>query len=185
MRKLTVKVRPMNNEVMSELEQRGLVRRFAPTTELLETPEGMVKAEATYVADQKFGAHMLICVAFNRSEVQLATHHNNEEFLLVNEGREQKPLILVVGMHRESEFQELVSSGQLTTDDVWAIELKFNDPSLSFFTMNAMTPHCEWTVPGPEPANIFYVTEPSATGIHPIDMGDYAVEVAYESGGVQ
>jgi hypothetical protein len=58
------------------------------------------------------------------------------------------------------------------------LEMVFNDPRLSFFTMNAFTPHCEWTVPGPGPASVFFVTEPSDLGIQSIDMGDYALKIA-------
>ena len=88
-------------------------------------------------------------------------------------------LCLVIGLHPEPEFQRLVSTGQLTEDDIWALELKFNDPRLSFFTMNALTPHCEWTVPGEEPANVFYVTEPSSLDMRLIDMHDYSIKIDY------
>jgi hypothetical protein len=179
MKKLTLKVRPVTEELMAALEERGLLQRFSPSLEALETPEGAVKVERIYTTDPQFGSHMLICVAFNKSEVQLATHPDKEDFILVNEGREQKPLILVVGLHPQPEFQRLASAGQLTGDDVWALEMKYNDPRLSFFTMNGLTPHCEWTVPGPGPANVFFVTEPSGLGLHPIDMSGYTVTVDY------
>ena len=164
---------------MSLLEERGLLRRFQPDQRVLQAPEGEVAVDRVYTADARFGAHMLICVGFNRSAVSLAYHSDKEEFLLVNEGRAQKPLILVISLVPEQELRRLVSTGRLTAADLWALELKFNDPHLSFFTMNGLTPHCEWTVPGPGPASVFYVTEPADLDMQPIDLGDYTIRVAY------
>jgi len=183
MRELTLKVRPVTEEAMSALEERGLLQRLLPSSGVLEAPERAVKVERIYTTDPQFGSHMLICVGFNKSKVELAIHPDNEDFILINEGREQKPLILVVGLHPEPEFQRLVSTGQLTADDIWALEMKFNDPRLGFFTMNGFTPHCEWTMPGPGPASVFFVTEPSALDIRPINMGDYTLKIAYSSPG--
>ena len=180
-KELCIRVRPVTEEAMSMLEERGLLQRLFPPEEVLRTAEGVVQVATMYITDPQFGSHMLICVAFNKSEVELLTHPDNEEFILINEGREQKPLILVVGLHPEPEFQRLVSTGQLTTEDIWALEMRFNDPRLSFFTMNALTPHCEWTTPGPGPANVFFVTEPSRLGLHPRDMGDYVLRISYQS----
>jgi hypothetical protein len=179
MRELRLQVRPVTEEAMSTLEERGLLRRLLPPPGVLQAPEGSVAVERISTTDARFGAHMLICVGFNRSTVELAVHSDNEEFLLINEGREQKPLILVIALVSEPELRRRASTGELTVDDIWALELKFNDPRLSFFTMNALTPHCEWTVPGPGPASIFYVTEPSDLDMSPLDMGDYNLEIAY------
>jgi len=179
MKELTLKVRPVTEEAMSALEKRGLLQRLLPSSEVLEVPEGEVRVERVYTTHPQFGPHMLIGVGFNRSNVELGVHPDKEDFILINEGREQKPLILVIGLHPQPEFQRLVSTGQLTSDDVWALEMKFNNPRLSFFTMNGFTPHCEWTIPGPGPANVFFVTEPGDLDIHPINMGDYTLKIAY------
>ncbi len=181
---LVLKARPVTEEAMSILEERGLLQRLLPPAEVLDAAEGTVAVEYVYVADARYGAHMLICAGFNRSTVELAIHPEREEFLLINEGREQKPLILVIALHPEMELRRLVAVGKLTADDFWALEMKFNDPRLSFFTMNAFTPHCEWTVPGPGPASVFFVTEPSDLGVQPIDMGDYALQIAPVTGSV-
>jgi hypothetical protein len=183
MKELSLTVRPVTEEAMSALEERALLQRLLPSSGVLKVPEGAVEVERTYTTDPQFGSHMLICVGFNRSKVELAIHPDNEDFILINEGREQKPLILVIGLHPEPEFQRLVSTGQLTADDIWALEMKFNDPRLSFFTMNGFTPHCEWTMPGPGPASVFFVTEPSGLDLRPISMGDYTLKIAYSSPG--
>lgn len=164
---------------MSTLEERGLLQRLLPPPEVLGAPEGSVAVARIYTAEARFGAHMLICAGFNRSTVELAVHSDKEEFLLINEGREQKPLILVIALVSEPELRRLVSTGELTADHIWALELEFNDPRLSFFTMNGFTPHCEWTVPGPGPASVFFVTEPADLDMQPIDMVDYQLRIAY------
>ena len=179
MKELTLKVKPVTEEAMLALEERGLLQRLLPTEDVLHVPEGEVKADFLYTTDPQFGSHTLICAGFNRSRVEMATHSDNEEIFLINEGRAQKPLILVIGLHPEPEFSKRLSTGQLTEEDIWALELKFNDPRLSFFTMNAQTPHCEWTIPGPEPANVFYVTEPSSLDMRMIDMQGYTIEIDY------
>jgi hypothetical protein len=176
---LTLKVRPVTEEAMLALEERGLIQRLLPTPEALDAPEREVKASYIYTTDPRFGSHTLICAGFNRSRVELATHSEREEIFCINEGRSQKPLILVIGLHPLPDFQERISTGQLTEDDIWALEMKFNDPRLSFFTMNAFTPHCEWTIPGPEPANVFYVTESSNLDMRMIDMHDYTIDIDY------
>lgn len=179
MKNLTLKVRPLTREIMSALEKRGLLQRFLPPLQMSEIPEETVKVDRIYTTDPQFGSHMLIRVRFNKSKIELATHPDKEDFILINEGREQKPLILVIGLYPEPEFQKLASTGQLTADDIWALETKFNDPLLSFFTMNGLTPHCEWTIPGPGPANLFFVTEPSGLSLHPIDMSGYTLSIDY------
>lgn len=179
MKELTLKVKPVTEEAMLALEERGLLQRLLPTEDVLHVPEGEVKADTIYTSDPQFGSHTLICAGFNRSRVEMATHSDNEEIFLINEGRTQKPLILVIGLHPEPEFSKLLSTGQLTEEDIWALELKFNHPRLSFFTMNAQTPHCEWTIPGPEPANVFYVAEPSSLDMRMIDMHGYTIDIDY------
>ena len=182
MKQLELTVQPVTEARMSVLEERGLIRRFAPSPDVLGTPEEAVNVERLYATEPEHGSHMLICVAFNKSKVELAIHPDNEDFILINEGREQKPLVLVVALHKAPEFRELVRAGQVSTDDIWALEMAFNDPRLSFFTMNGFTPHCEWTIPGPERASVFFVTEPSQLGIRPVDVGDYALSVKYPEG---
>lgn len=176
---LDLVVRPMTEEIMQMLEEKGLVQRFRPTEKILRTPEEEVMVENTYSTDPKYGPHMLICVGFNRSIVDIAYHSDKEDFILINEGRQQKPLILVIALHKEKELQELISQSRLTNDDFLAIDLKFNDPNLSFFIMNGHTPHCEWTIPGAGPASVFYVTEPRDLDANHIHMGDYDLKIRF------
>ena len=161
------------------MEELKLIQRFLPAQKVVNAAPGSVEVDRVYETDPKFGSHMLICVGFNKSTVELAYHSDREDFLLINEGRDQKPLILVIALKPADEFMELVASQRLTSDDLLALELKFNDPRLSFFTMNGYTPHCEWTPPGPEPANVFYVTEPNDLDMQPVPLGDYSIDITY------
>jgi hypothetical protein len=179
MKEINIRIRPMTEGVIKVLEDKGLISRFMPTAKVLSTPEKEIGIEYLYTTDPKFGPHMVICVGFNRSYVDMAYHNDNEDFILINEGRQQKPLILIIGLYHEKEFQTLISTGQLTEDDIWAIELKFNDPKVSFFTMNGFTPHCEWTIAGTGSASIFYVSEPRNLDTNHIHMGDYELKISF------
>jgi hypothetical protein len=178
MRELHIHVRRMTDEVMKTLEERGMIRRFRPSRQALSAPQGEIGVEYLYATDARYGPHTVICVGFNRSVVDMAYHSDCEDFILINEGRSQKPLILIIALHSAQDFLKLVSTGRLTTEDVWAVELVFNDPNLSFFTMNARTPHCEWTIPGGEPASVFYVEEPHDLDSNHLNMGDYQLNIS-------
>ena len=152
---------------------------FRPSRRIVDAAPGTIEVDRVYETDPVFGSHMLICAGFNKSTVDLAYHSDQEDFLLINEGRDQKPLILVIVLKTKAEFQHLISTQGLTSEAFLALELMFNDPRLSFFTMNSHTIHCEWTVPGAEPANIFYVTEPSNLDIQPVSLSDYLIKIDY------
>jgi len=183
MPQLRLEVQPMTQERFSALEARGLILGFLPT-EVGDAPrQNGVSVEEVYSTDPRFGGHRLIRVGFDRSTVALAFHSDREDLILINAGRPQKPLILVIGLHPQEEFKSRIAQGRLSVEDVWALELGFNDPRLSFFTMNAFTPHCEWTPPGPGEPNVFFVTEPKDLDMHPVETGKYSLTVAYPPGG--
>ena len=176
---LTLKVQPLTEEIVEDLERRNLIKGFRPSQRIINAAPGTIEVDRVYETDPVFGSHMLICAGFNKSTVDIAFHSDQEDFLLINEGRAQKPLILVIALKSEAEFKELVSAQELKSEDLLALELKFNDPRLSFFTMKSRTLHCEWTVPGPGPANVFYVTEPSNLDMQPVSLGDYTIKIDY------
>lgn len=176
---LTLKVQPLTEEIIEDLERRNLIKRFRPSQRIIHAAPGTIEVDRVYETDLVFGSHMLICAGFNKSTVDIAFHSDQEDFLLINEGRVQKPLVLVIALKSETEFKELVSDQGLTSEDILALELKFNDPRLSFFTMKSRTLHCEWTVPGPGPANVFYVTEPSNLDMQTVSLGDYTIKIDY------
>jgi len=182
MKELTLQVVPMTEERMLALEERGLIQGFLPAGMEEAPAKSGVEVDVIYATAPLFGPHTLIRVEFDRSTVELAYHSDREDLLLLNGGARQKPLILVIALHPADDLKRRIAQGRLSADDIWALELKFNDPRLSFFTMNAFTVHCEWTPPGPEARNVFFVTEPKDLDMHAVDLGEYAVRVTHASG---
>jgi hypothetical protein len=178
-KELRLPVVPMTRDRMSTLEQRGLMQGFLPASQKAAGTEPGILVDEVYATEPRFGPHRLIRVAFDRSSVELAYHSDREDLLLINDGAPQKPLVLVIALHPAEEFQRRISQGRLSAEDIWALALAFNDPRLSFFTMNAFTVHCEWTPPGPGTRNVFFVTEPQDLDMHAVPTGEYAVGVEY------
>lgn len=177
MPKIVLKVVPQTESLMQRLEDLGLMWRFKPTPAADAAAPGETVVDTVYSTDLAYGSHKLICVGFNKSVVELGTHPDNEEFLLVRGERPGKPLILVVGLHRREGFQRRIDEGALSADDLVAMEMAFNDPALSFFIMYKDVPHCEWTVPGPGPSSVFFVTEPTDVPLLPVDCKGYQIVI--------
>jgi hypothetical protein len=183
MKELTLQVVPMAKERMLALEERGLIQGFLPAVDAEAVSGPGVGVEVVYATAPQFGPHTLIRVAFDRSTVELAYHSDREDLVLINGGVPQKPLILVIALHPAEELKRRIAEGRLSAEDIWALELKFNDPRLSFFTMNAFTVHCEWTPPGPGARNVFFVTEPKDLDMHAVGLGEYAAKIVRAAGG--
>jgi len=177
MRELKLRAVPVSKEIMQNLEERGLMKRLLPPEELLSVPKGELKVVKLYDTDKRFGSHMLICVGVNKSEVAINYHPDSEDFILINNGRKQKPLYLIIGLHPSSKLEKLAESSDLSERDFIAMETVFNDPALSFFTMYRDTAHCEWTPPGEGDAPVFFVTEPSELSRKECVLKDYALSV--------
>lgn len=177
MRELRLKGIPASRELMEDLEERGLLKRLLPPKEVLNVPKDELKVVTLYTTDKRLGSHMLICVGVNRSKVALNYHPDSEDFILLNEGRKQKPLYLIIGLHPSSKLERLAESGELSEKDFVAMEMVFNDPVLSFFTMYGDTAHCEWTPSGEGSAPVFFVTEPSELSLKHCVLKDYTLSV--------
>jgi hypothetical protein len=162
---------------MEKLEQRGLAKRLLPPEEVLTVSKGKLKVVKLYATDRSYGSHMLICVGVQKSEPEVNYHPDNEDFILINNGRKQKPLFLIIGLYPSSKLVKLAESGDLSESDFVAMETVFNDPELSFFTMYKDTPHCEWTPPGEGAAPVFFVTEPSKLPRKECVFEDYILSV--------
>ena len=177
MRELLLKAIPVSEEIMKNLEERRLVKRLLPPRETLSVSKGEVKVTKIYATDKRWGSHKLICVAFDKSRVDVAYHPDNEDFILINNRREQKPLYLIIGIHPSTKLERLAEKGDLSEKDFIAMRMVFNDPALSFFTMHADTPHCEWTPSGEGAAPTFFVTEPSELPQRYCVLKDYSLSV--------
>jgi len=158
-------------------ESRGKrLEEASPPKEVLSVSKDELKVVTLYATDKRLGSHMLICVGVNRSKVALNYHPDSEDFILINDGRKQKPLYLIIGLHPSSKLEKLTESGGLSEKDFIAMEMVF-DPALSFFTMYEDTPHCEWTPSGEGAAPVFFVTEPSELPLKHCVLKDYTLSV--------
>ncbi|HEX7556309.1 MAG TPA: hypothetical protein VF338_06770 [Leptolinea sp.] len=169
----------MTPSLMQELEDKGLILRlapgrFAPAVNGDEPPPTEV-----YSSADEFGPHKLIACALNTTEAtrNFNFHPDREEFLLIG-NPESRPAFLVISRLLAPAFEEKARAKKLSPDDFVALRMKFNDPQVSFFTMNATVPHGEVTVPGSGAPATFFVTESrDITGLKP-DLGGYTWEVA-------
>jgi hypothetical protein len=174
MSKIPLTPEPLTHERLTELEQRGLISTLSPPDSIANTPyqDG---DKALYTSDRKFGSHMLLCVRKNEVDITLYAHSDNEEVIFLNpRSNSSKPLFLIIGMYKEAEFVERAKAGSLTSSDVLALEVNFNDPGTCLFTVLAGTPLCEITLPGESAeAPIFYVTESSDLDMYAVEVGEY------------
>jgi hypothetical protein len=155
--------------VLDQLEQKNLIRKFHCSKKALLAKEGEVVDDYVYTTDPRWGSHALLCVGFNKTTIQLASHPDNEEFLLFSDAGHTKPLYILIGLHKRNEFVELVELKKITDKDFILLKTIFNDPKLSIFTMLAGTPHAEVTVLGSGRPPCFFVTEPANLPMEPID----------------
>lgn len=162
---------------MEDLEQTRLIRRLLPPKEVLHVSKDELKVVKLYATDKSFGSHMLICVGVNKSDIAINYHPDNEDFILINNARKQKPLYLIIGLHTSSKLEKLAESGDVSERDFVAMEMVFNKPVLSFFTMYIDTPHSEWTPPGEGTAPVFFVTEPSELSRKECVLKDYTLSI--------
>ena len=65
----------------------------------------------------------------------------------------------------------------LTTNDILALELVYNNPKLSLFTMLKGTPHCEITKEDLGKPPIFFVTEPTNLTWHILNIYKYHLKL--------
>jgi hypothetical protein len=163
----------MTQDVMQDLEHRGLIIRLCPDHHVLPARPGESLAESIYESGASHGPHELITVTVNRSTLAaFGTHPDNEEFLLIGDP-ETKPLYLVVALHRKTELQRRIAERLLTASDFVCLRVKYNDAQVSFFTMLAEVAHGEAVGAGEGRPASFYVTEPRDLETEVTEFGDY------------
>ncbi|MFH1415057.1 MAG: hypothetical protein ABIH89_03095 [Elusimicrobiota bacterium] len=177
-RLLCLPLKKASSDLFKKLEDRDLLMRFSPPERLTQLQQGEDGIDTLYISEPEYGSHKLACIGKNTTEIKLASHPDNEEFILVNPTAiEYKPLILIVGLYKHPFFQEKAEKRMLDADCLVAIEMKYNDPGTSFFTMLKNTPHWEVTMPGTGPAPVFFVTEPAGLQMPFIDLNGYSISI--------
>lgn len=173
---IELKPKKISNRILCFLEKRSLIRTYKPTKKVLKvkkTENGAI--DEIYRSSKKFGPHKLICVAKNEFNINLTSHPENEEVILINNTKDiYKPLYLIVGLHKKDVFEAKAKKGILTNKDIIAIELEYNIQT-SIFTVLKDIPHCEVTVPGRKHCPIFFVIEPTNMKMDYVNIYDYKI----------
>ena len=171
----TININPvrMTPQLMQMLEDRGLIIRLCPSRHRKDVQTHDCVGTDLYISAPGTGSHKLIAVTVDRIEFSMfGCHEDNEEFLLLG-GEGEKPMYLLVALHKKQELLGKIRDGTLSADDFICLECVFNDARVSFFTMLKDVPHGEATKDdGGLPAS-FYVTEPSGMGLEVMDLGEY------------
>ena len=77
-------------------------------------------------------------------KVQLCYHFDNEDFIFINPGNiDYQKLYLVFALDKIDVFSKKLSKNLLSSKDFVAVEIVYNDPNLSFFSVLKGTVHCE------------------------------------------
>ncbi|MDR3113076.1 MAG: hypothetical protein LBU09_01735 [Endomicrobium sp.] len=149
-------------KLFKELEKKKLIRLLRPTEKTVKTKTKTGTVSKFYVSSKKFGTHALMCVGKRTLDIRLSYHDDNEDFLLINpSGLKFKKLYLVLSFLKGAQFIKKFLSKKLGKKDLIAVELEFNNPRLSFFTMLKRSVHCEITDASKGQHPVFFVSEPS------------------------
>ncbi|WP_321992755.1 hypothetical protein [Marispirochaeta aestuarii] len=160
-----------------DLETRGLIRPFLTRGDVIKEDPVDYRVMERYRAEKSTGSHMLIKVCFNLNRPSVGWHGANEDFILVKDPEvDFKDLFLIIAMGLKDDIQKKIENKSLKADDFKIVRMVYNNPFLSFFTMNAHVPHCELTVSSSRKAPEFFVTEPSRVGNTLLDLKDYQLE---------
>lgn len=167
----------MTPQLMEQLEREGLIRRLAPGLDDLDARPGETLGGDLYEPQEGYGPHKVITVTVNReSFAAFGTHPDNEEFWMVGESG-RRPLYLAIARMARPALEEKLRAGTVTPQDFVLLEMKYNDPQVSFFVMRAGIPHGEAVAPGTGAPPSFYVTESRDLPLDVMDMQGYALQV--------
>jgi hypothetical protein len=170
----------MTKEVMMDLEKRGLIIRLCPGNHRLDVENGEGKGEFIYTSDKQYGPHSLVNVAIdNTTFSSFGIHPDNEEFLLLG-GKNEKQLYLLIALCENEEFNKKISEKSIGTRDFTCLEVTYNNPEVSFFTMLKNIPHGEAVRDEEGLAATFYVTEPREMPLVKSDLKDYIFRICEE-----
>lgn len=175
-----IELRPvkLTQELMASLEKRGLVRALKPTAKALNTRSKTGAVSVLYRADARYGGHQLICIGKRATAVRLQVHPDNEDVLVLNPTpRRYKPLYLVLAFPRRALFERKLKAAKLNVKDFVAVELVYNDPALSAFTVLKNTVHTEVTTEGAGMHPVFFVAEPARLPTVKYALPGYSIEL--------
>ena len=167
--------------LLEGFEKKKLIKLLRPSKATIETRTKTGAVTRFYTSRKEFGAHTLMSVGKRTTEIGLSYHEDNEDFILLNPlGLKFKKLYLIISFLKKSDFLRKFNSGKLGEKDLAAVELEFNNPKLSFFTMLKHTVHCEVTDKSEEQHPVFFVSEPSALKDNKLSKKLYDIRISTE-----
>jgi hypothetical protein len=164
-------------EILAQLEARGWLRRLRPSDRARAVPPGEQVVETVELAAEGTGPWQMLAVACNRSKLTYLAMHSDAECWLFFADPASKPLLYIVATCSAEEFQAKAESGRLSAADFFVLQMRPNDPQTSYFTVPGGVLHDELTLPGPLPAPIFFVPEPSRMEHTRVPLAELEIEI--------
>ncbi len=162
MKKIIIKPVKPSAEVFRMLEKKGLIRTLKPTKKCVETKTKTGTVDILYTARNCYGGHRLMCIGKRTKFVQFYYHKDNEDFLFLNpQNTDYQKLYLVFAKDKIYTFSAKLRNETLTGKDFTALEIEYNNPDFSFFTVLKNTVHCEVVADENKQHPVFFVTESS------------------------
>lgn len=178
MKEICLKPVVPNEEIMQDLENKGMISRLTVENGMISDEQRKIlPVRPIYKTDPAYGAHMLLSVVVDRTNAAacFGYHPDKEDLLMIQTLPDSKPLYLIISWLNRDEIKEKIENETLAADDFIALELVYNDPRLSFFTMNPYVLHGEATLAGEGNYPYFYVTEPTELPLEIIDFKGYTI----------
>jgi len=149
-------------KIFGYLEKKGLISVLKPTDKAIKTMTKTGTVDILYTSRKSFGSHRLMCIGKRTKKTQLCYHLDNEDLMFINPGNiDYQKLYLVFALDKMEIFSKKLSENLLSKKDFVAIEIVYNDPKLSFFTVLKKTVHCEVVKDEDKQHPIFFVAESS------------------------
>ncbi|MBR3654327.1 MAG: hypothetical protein IKN62_02690 [Elusimicrobia bacterium] len=159
---ITLKPVKSSTKVFKFLEKKGLISVLKPTDKALKTRTKTGTVDILYTSNKRFGSHRLMCIGKRTKKVQFSYHLDNEDLLFINpENIDYQKLYLVFALDKIDVFGKKLKKNLLNSKDFVAVEIVYNDPKLSFFTVLKKTVHCEVVKDEDKQHPIFFVMESS------------------------
>lgn len=175
--RIVVKPVKASEELMAFLEEKKIITRICPGHDVLDVRRGEARCETVYSTAPKYGPHKLICVTINTTEPRNFLYHSDKEDFMLIDKHGTTDLILTVSLCHKDELIKKINTGTISEEDFLAIICEKNNPSLSFFTMNAYYPHVETCKTPSDCPPSFYVGEPRDLDENLIDFGDFELAI--------
>lgn len=175
---ITLKPVKSSVKVFNYLERKGLISVLKPTDKALETRTKTGTVDILYTSNKRFGSHRLMCIGKRTKKVQLCYHFDNEDFIFINPlNVDYQKLYLIFALDKIDIFNKKLSKNMLNNKDFIAIEIVYNSPNLSFFTVLKKTVHCEVVKDEDKQHPVFFVTESSNLKNNKIKHKDLSIVV--------